>query len=196
LERERTPVETVNQLEAGFWELLEAFQSVSAELARFKETSQVADHALKLALDLTRSSVAYIGLVDESVGGFEETIRDRVAMMRSLTGIEAEIELELPDELAYEFKSMLFRQVTESLTNVEKHAAATRGQLSMKAVDGAVHGLVIDNGRGFVVSERDRLPGHLGLLALNERSLLAGGWTRIESEPGLGTRIEFWMPIA
>jgi len=101
-------VETVNQLEAGFWELLEAFQSVSAELARFKETSQVADHALKLALDLTRSSVAYIGLVDESVGGFEETIRDRVAMMRSLTGIEAEIELELPDELAYEFKSMLF----------------------------------------------------------------------------------------
>ena len=44
--------------------------------------------------------------------------------------------------------------------------------------------------------ERDRLPGHLGLLALNERSLLAGGWTRIESEPGLGTRIEFWMPIA
>jgi len=63
-----------------------------------------------------------------------------------LTGIEAAIELELPDELSYAFKSMLFRQVTESLTNVEKHAAATRGQLSMKAVDGAVHGLVIDNG--------------------------------------------------
>jgi signal transduction histidine kinase len=131
----------------------------------------------------------------EIPGGFEETIRDRVAMMKSLTGIKAEIELELPDKLSHEFKSMVFRQVTESLTNVEKHAAATRVQLSVKAVDGAVHGLVIDNGRGFVVSERDRLPGHLGLLALNERSLLAGGWTKIESEPGLGTRIEFWMPI-
>jgi signal transduction histidine kinase len=66
----------------------------------------------------------------------------------------------------------------------------------VKAVDGAVHRLVIDNGRGFVVSERDRLPGNLGLLALNERSLPAGVWTKIESEPGLGTRIEFWMPIA
>jgi signal transduction histidine kinase len=132
----------------------------------------------------------------EIPGGFEETIRDRVAMMRSLTGIEAEMELELPDELSYEFKSMVFRQVAESLTNVEKHAAATQVQLSVKAVDGAIHGLVIDNGRGFVVSERDRLPGHLGLLALNERSLLAGGWTKVESEPGLGTRIEFWMPIA
>jgi signal transduction histidine kinase len=132
----------------------------------------------------------------EIPGGFEETIRDRVAMMRSLTGIDAEIELELPDELSYEFKSMVFRQVAESLTNIEKHAAASRVHLSVKAVDGAIHGLVIDNGRGFVVSERDRLPGHLGLLALNERSLLAGGWTKIESEPGLGTKIEFWMPIA
>ena len=132
----------------------------------------------------------------EIPGGFEETIRDRVAMMRSLTGINAELDLELPDELSYEFKSMVFRQVAESLTNIEKHAAATRVHLSVKAVDGAIHGLVIDNGRGFVVSERDRLPGHLGLLALNERSVLAGGWTKIESEPGLGTKIEFWMPIA
>jgi len=58
-----------------------------------------------------------------------------------------------------------------------------------------IHRLVIDNGRG-VVSERDHLAGHLGLHALNERSLLAGGWTKIESEPGLGTMVEFWMPAA
>jgi signal transduction histidine kinase len=47
-----------------------------------------------------------------------------------------------------------------------------------------------------VVSERDHLAGHLGLLALSERSLLAGGWTKIESEPGLGTMVEFWMSTA
>jgi len=129
-------------------------------------------------------------------GGFEETIRDRVAMLRSLTGIEAELDLQLPDELPYEFKSMVFRQVAEALTNVEKHAAATSVKVSVKSVDGAIHGLVLDNGRGFVVSERDHLPGHLGLLALNERSLLAGGWAKIESEPGLGTKVEFWMPTA
>jgi signal transduction histidine kinase len=131
----------------------------------------------------------------EIPGAFEETIRDRVTMMRSLTGIEAEVELEISDELPYEFKSMVYRQVTEALSNVEKHAAATRVQLSLKMVDGAVYGLVVDDGRGFVVSERDHLPGHLGLLALNERALLAGGWTKIESEPGIGTRVEFWMPV-
>jgi signal transduction histidine kinase len=53
---------------------------------------------------------------------------------------------------------------------------------------------VLDNGRGFVVSERDHLPRHLGLLALRERSLLAGGWAKIESEPCLGARVEFRMP--
>lgn len=81
------------------------------------------------------------------------------------------------------------------LTNIEKHSAATRVQVSVKAVDGAIHGLLVDNGHGFVVSERDHLPGHLGLLALNERSRLARGGTKIESEPGLGTKVEFWMPI-
>jgi signal transduction histidine kinase len=131
----------------------------------------------------------------EIAGALEETIRDRVAMMRSLTGIEAEVELEIADELTYEFKSMVYRQVTEALSNVEKHAAASRVQLVLKMVDGAVHGLVIDDGRGFVVSERDHLPGHLGLLALNERALLSGGWTKVESEPGIGTRVEFWMPV-
>ncbi|HEY8841452.1 MAG TPA: hypothetical protein VIO80_12570 [Candidatus Dormibacteraeota bacterium] len=44
--------------------------------------------------------------------------------------------------------------------------------------------------------ERDRLPKASGLLALTGRSLLAGGWTRIKNQPGLGMRVEFWMPIA
>jgi len=40
-----------------------------------------------------------------------------------------------------------------------------------------------------------RLPGHIGLVALKERAQLAGGWCRIESDPGAGTRIEFWVPL-
>jgi signal transduction histidine kinase len=130
----------------------------------------------------------------EVPGGFEESIRDRVTMMRSLTGIEAEIELKLPDTQAYEIKSIVFRQVSEALTNIEKHAAATRVQVAVKERDGGIHGEVVDDGRGFVVAERDQLPGHLGLLAMRERALLAGGWCEVTSEPGNGTRIEFWIP--
>ena len=86
--------------------------------------------------------------------------------------------------------------VREALHNVAKHAAATRVTVSLQQQDGGMHGVVTDNGRGFVVAERDRLPGHLGLLALNERALLAGGWNKIASEPGLGTTVEFWLPLS
>lgn len=132
----------------------------------------------------------------EEPGGLEQSIRDRVAMLRSLTGVEPEVELELPHGLTYEFKSTVFRQLAEALTNIEKHSRATRVQVRLTTSGAGVHGVVMDNGRGFVVAERNNLPGHLGLLAVKERALMAGGWYKIESQPGLGTTIEFWMPIA
>jgi hypothetical protein len=39
------------------------------------------------------------------------------------------------------------------------------------------------------------LPGHLGLLALNERALLTGGWCKISSAPDKGCRVGFWFPV-
>ena len=132
----------------------------------------------------------------EIPGGFDETIRDRVRMLKTMTGAEVDLELELPDDLSFEFRSMLYRQITEAITNVEKHAAATQVRVALKVEDAGVHGIIQDNGRGFVVAERDRLPGHLGLLALNERALLAGGWNKTQSEPGRGTTVEFWLPLS
>jgi signal transduction histidine kinase len=125
-----------------------------------------------------------------------ETIGERVRMLRSLTGAEVSAEIELPDDLSYEFRSMLFRQLTEAIANVEKHAAASHITIRLHEHEGGIHGVIKDDGRGFVVAERDRLPGHLGLLGLHERALLAGGWNKIVSEPGVGTTVEFWLPLS
>ncbi|HKV87243.1 MAG TPA: ATP-binding protein [Candidatus Dormibacteraeota bacterium] len=132
----------------------------------------------------------------ENPGGLEATIRERLMMLKALTDAELTVDLHLPDELAYEVKSMVFRQVAEALSNVEKHSRATRVEVSVRLVDGNVHGVVVDNGQGFIVAERNNMPGHLGLLSLRERAILAGGWYRIESEPGAGTRIEFGVPVS
>lgn len=133
----------------------------------------------------------------EVPGGFIETLRERIRILKSMTGAEVEAELDLPAEpLPYEFRSLLFRQLAEAIANIEKHAAATQIRISLRVEEDGILGRVEDNGRGFVVAERDRLPGHLGLLALHERALLAGGWNKVESEPGLGTRVEFWLPIS
>jgi signal transduction histidine kinase len=68
--------------------------------------------------------------------------------------------------------------------------------VSTEKADGGVRVEVTDNGTGFVMAESLRMPGHIGLVALRERAQLAGGWCRIDSDPGNGTTIEFWVPIS
>jgi signal transduction histidine kinase len=131
----------------------------------------------------------------ESPKGLEETIRDRVELLEAHADIAVEMELSLGDEPGYELKALIYRQIAEALTNIEKHAAASRVRLEMRMEDDGIYCAITDDGTGFVVSDRNHLPGHLGLLALNERALLAGGWCKISSEPGAGTIVEFWVPL-
>ncbi|HEY0832097.1 MAG TPA: GAF domain-containing protein, partial [Candidatus Dormibacteraeota bacterium] len=70
-------METVGQLDAGYSDLLETFQSASAELTRFNTVIDVAEASLGLALTLTKSTVAFIALVDES--GVQKQVFSRAA---------------------------------------------------------------------------------------------------------------------
>src|SRR5438105_8492892 len=71
----------------------------------------------------------------EVPGGFLETLQERIRMLRSLTGAEVDVQIDLPDDLSYEDRSMLFRQITEAMTNIEKHASATRVRVALKVDD-------------------------------------------------------------
>ena len=97
----------------------------------------------------------------ETPGGLETTIRQRFGAL-SANGMATECVVDLPDEPPDEIKSVLHRQISEALVNVEKHAQATRVRLELKSENAGIYGAVTDNGTGFIVSERDRLPGHLG----------------------------------
>jgi signal transduction histidine kinase len=130
----------------------------------------------------------------EGPDGLAQSIRDRVAMLAG-TGIDAEVDLQLAGDMSIDVRAMVFRQVAEAIGNVERHSQAKSVKVSASVVDGGVLGVVEDDGQGFVVAERTNLPGHLGLLALRERALMAGGRYKIESAPGQGTRIEFWIPL-
>jgi signal transduction histidine kinase len=130
----------------------------------------------------------------EAPNGLAQTIRDRVAMLAA-SGIRQELEIDLPAEISPDDRTMIFREVAEALSNVERHAEASVVKVSLTQLDDGVLGVVQDDGKGFDVAERSNLPGHLGLLALRERALMAGGNYKIESKPGDGTRIEFWIPL-
>jgi signal transduction histidine kinase len=160
----------------------------AARRARLKDLLEGTDTALRRLVFEVRPPAL------ESPDGLAQSIRDRVAMLAG-SGTTAQLALELPREMAVELSAMVFRQVAEAVTNVERHSGAKTVQIAVSLRDGGVLGVIEDDGRGFVVAERSNLPGHLGLLALRERALMAGGRYKIESAPGKGTRIEFWIPL-
>jgi len=72
------------------------------------------------------------------------------------------------------------------LTNVLKHAQATRVQVDLRFEDGLVHLAIRDNGMGFHLQEMDTGKG-MGLHNLRERVQHIGGTLKLETSPGAGT---------
>lgn len=123
-----------------------------------------------------------------------DAVRDRLTTLKAHTGIEPDVDLRLPKRIPVAVKSIIYRNIAEAVSNVEKHANATRVGVKAEVVDGGIEVTVSDDGTGFVVAESLYRPGHLGLVAMRERAQLAGGWCRFESEPGAGTTVTFWVP--
>jgi signal transduction histidine kinase len=175
---------------------LERIRNDAAEGRQRVQLDQLAGTIKKVEDSLRRLLTTVSPAAQGLTVGLKEAIRDRVAGMRVYTGIEPEIDLSLPDDLPDELESIVFKNVAEALTNVEKHAHATRVRVAASALDGGLVVEVSDDGTGFVVGESLYVPGHLGLRAMKERAHLAGGWCRIASEPGSGAKVEFWVPTA
>ena len=90
----------------------------------------------------------------------------------------------------------LYRCLQESLTNVARHAQATRVQVTLTDEPGMLALHVSDNGRGFDLAERREqdVPTGIGLLGMKERLESIGGSLEINSAPGRGTSIIARVP--
>ena len=110
---------------------------------------------------------------------------DKTGVGVDVQGQEAVPRLAAPVELA------LFRIVQEAMTNVAKHARATKILLTEAEDNGTVRLVIADNGVGFDQERLGQPEGrHLwGLMTMSERAAAAGGHCRIESQPGQGTRV-------
>ena len=108
----------------------------------------------------------------------------------------ATLELRLPpdiDNLAPDVEQTLYRIAQEALSNIVKHAAATRITLAVGENNGLITLQVQDNGRGFDASQAEQ-PGHYGLSGMRERAELLGGKLWLESAPGVGTLVLTELP--
>ncbi len=116
---------------------------------------------------------------------------------REQSGIEVEGALDLPGQpradarLADDLETTVYRLVQEALTNVAKHANASRVLVSVAEADGELLIEIRDDGSGF---EPDRASDGFGLAGMRERVGLAGGTLRIDSGEQ-GTLLSTRLPV-
>ena len=100
------------------------------------------------------------------------------------------LEVRYDDDMS----TALFRILQEALTNVARHADATRVEVELGEQDGHLVLEVRDNGRGIEPSELHDT-GSLGILSMRERALLLGGEVFIEGSRGEGTTVRVQVPV-
>jgi signal transduction histidine kinase len=139
----------------------------------------------RLAVELRPSALDDFGLVP--------ALERLTATWGEHSGMEVDLEARLADErLPADVETTLYRIVQEALTNVAKHAGASRVSILLtRRGGGRVAAVVEDDGRGFEPGETNGL----GLVGMRERVALAGGRLTIESSPGEGTTLVAEMPV-
>ena len=162
---------------------------------------------------LVEKAKAMGDLIDEAI----ETVKRVSAQLRPAVldylGLAAAIEwqtkeLEKHSEISFEFKSnpkdisldrdrstAIFRICQEALTNVVRHANATRVKVTLKEER---HGIVLrikDNGKGIDEGHISD-PKSFGLLSMKERARYWGGQVEIRGTPGKGTLVPVSIPLA
>ena len=166
--RDPTQIELVNRLQAA--------------------VQQASDRLRHLVFELRPATL------DE--GGLGSALREYLEVMKDESGIQVELVSTLASQPASEVEVIAYRIALEALANVRKHSRATRVHCDVTMVDGGIRTRIRDDGVGFSAGDTGPRPGHLGLVAMRERAELAGGWLRLDSAPGKGCAVEYWIPTA
>ncbi len=188
-------------------ELGQALTGLKFDLASFAknfEADSVAvradkQHALGIAIDRIINSVRRIasGLRPEVLDeiGLAAAFEWQAREFQRRTGIRCLVSIDPsfvdPDK---ERSTALFRIFQELLTNVARHANATRVNVALADGGRALALSVEDNGRGIRDNEIES-PLSLGFLGLRERVLAFGGMIAVKGDEGKGTKVSVTIPI-
>jgi signal transduction histidine kinase len=183
--------ETLQNLGALHMLLVSADASPEKFHATVNEAADlVQDEVVKLRHLITELRPAVLDQV-----GLEAALESLSRKVRVIDGIEVDLNLEMSQlrrRLSASDESVLYRAVQEALTNVAKHSAARRVEVTVRACGRAIEAIVADDGVGF---EADSPSDGFGLIGMRERAMLAGGQLDLQTAPGTGTSVRFVMPL-
>jgi signal transduction histidine kinase len=128
--------------------------------------------------------------------GLTAAMSEEAAQFTRRTGIEVQVDLtEWEITLPAEIETTAFRIFQESLTNVARHAEASRVLAHCKVTDEQLLLSVRDDGVG-IDGDAINNPGSLGLAGMLERAAAVGGKVEFKSLPGNGTEVVLIIPLS
>jgi signal transduction histidine kinase len=159
-------------------------------LQKFGDMSDLVDTTIqdvrRIATELRPGMLDDLGLVPAMEWQLQE--------FQKRSGIRCRFTSDLEEvALDAEETTVLFRILQETLTNVARHASATRVEVSLDEEQGYVRLQVRDNGRGITAGEVEGSRS-FGLLGMRERVLLRSGDFSIQGTPGQGTTVVIKLP--
>jgi len=132
------------------------------------------------------------GLLDTA--GLLAAIEWQASQFQRQTGLQCRVKAAIREKLFdQDLNTAFFRIFQETLTNVIRHAQATRVDVRLAEVGKHVILEVKDNGRGISEMELHNTRS-IGLLGMRERAALLGGEVRVRGEPGKGTTVSVRIP--
>ncbi|MFM2358570.1 MAG: hypothetical protein RLY16_563, partial [Bacteroidota bacterium] len=167
-------------------------QPVKTELEeKFMATINLVEDTIqsvrKISTELRPSMLDDLGLVaalEWQSAEFEKRFGINTEFSSTITHVP------FPDQ----YKTGLFRIFQESLTNVARHAGATRVVCTLAQANNNILLTISDNGNGFSPLEKESNKT-FGLFGMKERTLAMGGNFEIKSLPGAGTSILITVPL-
>jgi len=195
-ERQRMARELHDTLSQGLAGLILQLEAVDAHLAgdRTERARSILEQSMQKAREtLAEARQAIDDLRRPQATDLAEAVRQEAGNFRAATGIPCEPDIDLPAVLPEAVFEAAVKAVSESLTNVARHARAKTVGLRLAETDEGLEIEVRDDGIGFDPAAVET--GHYGLLGMRERVRLTGGSLEIESGPGRGTRINIRLPL-
>jgi two-component system sensor histidine kinase UhpB len=133
------------------------------------------------------------GVLDDL--GLTAAIEWQAEEFQHRTGITCEVTSDPRDIILDRDRSTaIFRIFQESLTNVARHAQATRVTASLEEKAGTLELKVRDNGRG-ITKEQISDPKSFGIMGMRERVYPWKGQVKVKSGPGKGTTVAVRIPL-
>jgi signal transduction histidine kinase len=126
--------------------------------------------------------------------GLAAAVEWQVQEFQARSGVPCKLRLLIREVVTSSASTAMFRIFQETLTNVARHAKATRVEVVLQKQPDRLVLLIHDNGRGFDQAD-PALSSSLGLLGMRERAAILGGQVNISSAAGKGTTVTAWIPL-